>query len=381
MMKTTNGRAKGQTWLNALAEAAKLQGLELPRFDEWGMGALRSSTTASGRFVTLKRRIGDAAKDESEGVEWALWHQLDDLPVPVAAFRDPLEPDHDSVVAALSLLKGWLVDGWAPDEAKNNVAKHLGAQPVKSPPTRTATTQETGMDDRSLVSGLLAIGAAARQKGPGAYAAPGDDPTLKDIGPATIAVWLEELGRQRLVADVQPCFSKSGPNFIFQITEDAANLFADEVRLAVWLDKFLPSTPAFDVFISYAALDSGIAGELQQDLEAQGLRCFMAEKDIRVAEEWQDSIRAALTGSTYVLVLLTPRSIERPWVLMETGAAWALGKALIPALSHVAANDLIDPIRRHQARVIETTAQRKALVRELSGRATQVSRKHRRKKR
>ena len=103
------------------------------------------------------------------------------------------------------------------------------------------------------------------------------------------------------------------------------------------------------------------------DLEKSGLKCFMAEKDIHVATEWQDSIRAALIGSRRVLVLLTPRSINRPWVLMETGAAWALGKALIPALSHVAANELLDPIRRHQARVIETTAQRQSLVNELTG--------------
>ena len=93
----------------------------------------------------------------------------------------------------------------------------------------------------------------------------------------------------------------------------------------------------------------------------------MAEKDIQVAAEWQDSIRAALIGSKQILILLTPRSINRPWVLMETGAAWALGKALIPALSHVAANELLDPIRRYQARVIETTAQRQALVNELAG--------------
>jgi hypothetical protein len=52
---------------------------------------------------------------------------------------------------------------------------------------------------------------------------------------------------------------------------------------------------------------------------------------------------------------------------METGAAWALGKPLIPALSHVAPNELLDPIRRYQARVIETTAQRESLVNELAG--------------
>jgi hypothetical protein len=124
---------------------------------------------------------------------------------------------------------------------------------------------------------------------------------------------------------------------------------------------------SFDVFISYTAGDSAIADELRTELQQSGLKCFMAEKDIQVASEWQDSIRDALRNSKRILVLLTPRSVNRPWVLMETGAAWALGKPLIPALVHVAADDLFDPIRRHQARVIETTAQRKALVTELTG--------------
>ncbi len=222
------------------------------------------------------------------------------------------------------------------------------------------------MDDRSLVTRLIEIGVAARQRNPNAYATPSDDPDLRNIGTATIANWLEELGRHRLIGDVQPCFTSWGAGFRFQVTDEAVRLASDTSRFETWLKKLLPLTPEFDVFISYASGDSAIADELRSDLEKNGLRCFMAEKDIQVATEWQDSIRAALIGSKRVLVLLTPRSINRPWVLMETGAAWALGKPLIPALSHVAANELLDPIRRHQARVIETTAQRQSLVNELT---------------
>jgi hypothetical protein len=53
---------------------------------------------------------------------------------------------------------------------------------------------------------------------------------------------------------------------------------------------------------------------------------------------------------------------------METGAAWALGKPLIPALVHIAIDQLPDPVRRYQARVIETTAQRQSLVDKLRNR-------------
>ena len=222
------------------------------------------------------------------------------------------------------------------------------------------------MDDRLLVTRLMEIGVAARRKNREIYARPSDDPDLRNVGAAGIATWLEELGRHRMVGDVQPCFTSSGAGFEFQVTDEAIRVTSDSSRFSAWLDIIFPSAPEFDVFISYASGDSGVAEELRSDLEKNGLRCFMAEKDVRVATDFQDSIRTALAGSKRILMLLTPRSLNRPWVLMEIGAAWALGKPLIPALSHVSPADLLDPIRRYQGRVIETTVQRQALVRELT---------------
>jgi hypothetical protein len=222
------------------------------------------------------------------------------------------------------------------------------------------------MDDRTLVTRLLEIGIAACRSEANGYARPSDDPSLKKLGAARIANWLEALGGHQMVGDVQPCFTSSGAGFEFQVTDKAVRLSSDKAKFATWLDDIIPFTPDFDVFISYAAGDAGIADELRSDLAKNGLKCFMAEKDIQIATEWQDSIRRALIGSKRILVLLTPRSINRPWVLMETGAAWALGKPLIPALSHVAPNELVDPIKRYQARIIETTAQRQTLIKELA---------------
>lgn len=137
-MKTTPDRPRQQTWLGALAEAAQHQRVSLPPFTEYGMGALRSAVIASGRFVTLKRLVGRAANAEVDGVEWALWHEPDDFPVVVAAFREPPEPNQESVVVTLSFLKGWLVDQWTADEAKKAVSKHPRAQPIKDPPPRSS---------------------------------------------------------------------------------------------------------------------------------------------------------------------------------------------------------------------------------------------------
>lgn len=223
------------------------------------------------------------------------------------------------------------------------------------------------MDDRLLVKRLLEIGVSAHQKNPDAYAMPADDPKLKSISVATIASWLEELGRLRLIGKVQPCFTKSGAGLMFQVSDHAVCLLSDTMQFDTWLNNIFPSNPDFDVFISYASRDSAIANELRNDLQKNDLKCFMAEKDIQAAMEWQDSIRDALKGSKRVLVLLTPRSINRPWVLIEIGAAWALGKPLIPTLFQVTAKELFDPIRLYQARVIETTVQRQLLVNELTG--------------
>ncbi|MHB1423997.1 MAG: TIR domain-containing protein [Gemmataceae bacterium] len=222
------------------------------------------------------------------------------------------------------------------------------------------------MENRELVWKLLDLGVTAYHKNPATYADPSSDSALQNVGAAAIAGWLEELGKHRLIGHVQPQFSKHGAGFRYEVTKEAARLWSNPQELERFLDRIVPTTPTFDIFLSYATGDSELAAELKELLECEGLRCFMAEKDIPVASEWQGIIRSALLGSKRILLLLSQRSLNRPWVLMETGAAWALGKDLIPALVQVSPNELIDPIRRYQGRIIETIAQRKALVKELA---------------
>jgi hypothetical protein len=221
------------------------------------------------------------------------------------------------------------------------------------------------MEDRKLVQRLLEVGAATYLHNQSSYADPSADLLLDGVGTATLAAWLEELGRHRLIGDVQPQFTHGGGGFRYRVTDEATRIVSNPDRLAELLDKIAPLRPSYDLFLSYAAADGAIASELRVDLERQNVKCFMAEKDIAVATEWQDAIRDALLGANRILILITPRSLNRPWVFMEIGAAWALGKTLIPVLIQVNPTDLPDPLRRYQARVIETTAQRKALIKEI----------------
>ena len=220
------------------------------------------------------------------------------------------------------------------------------------------------MDERLLVTQLLTIGVAARKKGPNTFAYPSEDADLNCIGVATLAKWLPEMSP--MVANVEPCFTSTGAGFRFQVTDDAVRMLANTAEFDSWLNKLVPLTPEFDLFISYAKADADVAGELRDRLVARGLKCFMAEKEVDAAENWQESVRFALIGSQRVLILCTPESSKSAWVLMETGAAWALGKPLIPLLFGIDDAALIDPIRRHQARVIRTMGQREALVNELT---------------
>jgi hypothetical protein len=143
-------------------------------------------------------------------------------------------------------------------------------------------------------------------------------------------------------------------------------------RFASWLQMFQYLISAaeedpfdFDTFISYAASDTKVATELKDELEASGLRCFLAAKDIGAGTEWQGAIHAAMKGSRRVVLLVTPYSRDKPWLLLEAGAAWALDKPVFPALAYVRPEELVDPIRRFQARNVESKEDRQKFIEEL----------------
>jgi hypothetical protein len=133
MKKTMNRNIGRQTWLSAVAQAAKSQALELPPVTTNGMGSARTPAGADGRFVTFKRRLVPMGQAEIDGVEWVLWREQDGLPMRVTAFREPLDPKPENFGLAMPLLKGWLVDRWTPEKAQAEVGKHLRAQTVDEP--------------------------------------------------------------------------------------------------------------------------------------------------------------------------------------------------------------------------------------------------------
>lgn len=129
----------------------------------------------------------------------------------------------------------------------------------------------------------------------------------------------------------------------------------------------------YDLFISYAFDDKALAEELKQKLEERNLCCFLAEKDIAAGEQWQEQVLQAIQDSARVLLILTPRSYNREWITLEIGMALALRKMVIPALNYVTAEQMVEPVRQFNARLIETEKQRHDLVVELANASERYS--------
>lgn len=219
------------------------------------------------------------------------------------------------------------------------------------------------MNSRLLMKRLIELGVAARQTSPTQHARPSDARDLAKVSTATIAYLLGTMGEHQLTGSILPYYTADGTGSLkYQVTERAELLASDAATLDEWLDSLFPPPIKFDLFMSYATAGRSIADELRDELQKAGVNCFMAEKNVKLGVAWQPMIRSALQGSERMLVLLTPRSVKRPWVHIETGAAWALDKPIIPAVMNVELNKLTGPILGYQACVINTVEQRHALV-------------------
>jgi len=101
----------------------------------------------------------------------------------------------------------------------------------------------------------------------------------------------------------------------------------------------------YDVFISYQSDDEIEADTIRKTLESNGIRCFMAKKEVVGGDEFSDKIRDALKNSKELCLLFTPNSKRSEWVKTEWGAAWVLGRRIVPILLRTEINDLPDRLQ------------------------------------
>lgn len=89
------------------------------------------------------------------------------------------------------------------------------------------------------------------------------------------------------------------------------------------------------VFVSHATYDKWIARVICEKVENLGIKTFRDDRDIEGGDSIPDVIKQNLRECRELLVLLTPQSLNREWVLLEIGMADILGKRIIPILYHV----------------------------------------------
>jgi hypothetical protein len=102
------------------------------------------------------------------------------------------------------------------------------------------------------------------------------------------------------------------------------------------------SKPDYQVFLSHATADKWIAKVICEKIEQAGASTFRDDRDIDGGDDIPEEIRQAIKRSQEFVVLLTPESVGRQWVLLEVGAAWGWRKnfRIVAILHHVE----IDPI-------------------------------------
>ena len=130
------------------------------------------------------------------------------------------------------------------------------------------------------------------------------------------------------------------------------------------------------LFISHAQSDEKFAQAIQHEIEkvfANGVSVFRASSPgaIAIGYDWLNEIERKLETAQAVIVIITPISVERPWIWFELGATWLKGRAgdckIYPLCAReMTLNSLPAPLNRLQALSMGKTSDLKLLFQALT---------------
>jgi hypothetical protein len=87
---------------------------------------------------------------------------------------------------------------------------------------------------------------------------------------------------------------------------------------------------AHDVFISWSHRDKNMADAACHALEAAGIRCWIAPRDVRPGETWANAIVRAIDESRVLLVVFSSEANNSPQVMREVERAVRREQIIIP---------------------------------------------------
>src|SRR5581483_7974306 len=90
------------------------------------------------------------------------------------------------------------------------------------------------------------------------------------------------------------------------------------------------SLVAHDVFISYSSKDKPVADATCATLEAHGIRCWIAPRDIIPGTEWGKAIVDGISGSRIMVLIFSSNADQSRQVMREAERAVHKGLSLLP---------------------------------------------------
>jgi hypothetical protein len=87
---------------------------------------------------------------------------------------------------------------------------------------------------------------------------------------------------------------------------------------------------AHDVFLSHSHVDKVFADAICHSLEAHGIRCWVAPRDIRPSEDWAEAIIDALDTARVLVLVFSSHSNSSPQVRREVERAVSKGLHILP---------------------------------------------------
>src|SRR5215203_283728 len=80
------------------------------------------------------------------------------------------------------------------------------------------------------------------------------------------------------------------------------------------------------VFISHASADDGFVAELRHALESQGISVWVDSRELSGGNKLTPKMEQAIDDARQVLVVLSPQTVNSPWVRREVQKALEVEK-------------------------------------------------------
>ena len=87
--------------------------------------------------------------------------------------------------------------------------------------------------------------------------------------------------------------------------------------------------PAYDAFLSHASEDAAQAARLVDGLEAKGVRCWIAPRNVRAAHSYAEEIIQGIENSSALVLLLTKTSNTKKFVAREVERAFSKERPIV----------------------------------------------------